>query len=56
MLANVGAILYFLFAIGSVGFGVIRFMHEEVTNGLLSLMLGAIVLNLAVRWMATFRD
>lgn len=56
MLIMIGAILFFLFVVVPIGFGVYEFVNEEVTNGLLSFILSVITLNLALNWMVTFKD
>ena len=47
MLFNICAALFFLFAMGAIGFGVYQFVHQQVANSVLLFILGGVALNFA---------
>ena len=56
MLVLIIEILCFLFAATAIAFGVYEFVHDEVTNGLLSFILSVATFNLAVNWIGSVED
>jgi hypothetical protein len=56
MLLKIGLALCILFALLAIGFGVYEFVHKEVSNGSLSVLLGIVILNFALNSMGAFGD
>ena len=56
MLVLIIEILCFLFAATAIAFGVYEFVHNEISNGSLSFLLGMVILNCAINGTGAFGD
>jgi hypothetical protein len=50
------SVLFVIFALMALGFGVYRFVHTEFSKGSLSTLVGIVVPNFALHWMGVFGD